>query len=334
MSEIRLESALNHCIDQLARGSSVEDCLRLYPQFASDLRPMLEAGLLARRAQYNALEVSAAQNRARSHVVAAMMGQRAASSQRTASGVWLRLAAAFVLIFVFGLGLAGASVGSLPGDPLYPLKRLTESAQLLFGDATVLREQFAQRRIDEISTLLAQGREAEVDFEGEVEAFNGEVWRVANLLVRVPDGTPGMAEAQVGDRVRVRANTTVAQELVASMIMILEDRVDPLPPSFTPTLTPTPTISPTPTATLTRTLVPDSDSDGLPDRADLCPTVPGAVINDGCPLPTATTAFIRPTATFSLLPTSDDDGGEDNSGPGGGGDDDHGEDNSGPGGGG
>src|SRR5690606_41044235 len=61
-----------------------------------------------------------------------------------------------------------------------------------------------------------------------------------------------------------------------------------LPISLLPSLTPTATVTPTLTPTPTRTLVPDVDSDGLPDSADLCPTVPGAVINDGCPLPTAT----------------------------------------------
>lgn len=325
MSEITLENALNHCIDQLASGSSVEDCLRLYPQFAVELRPMLEAGLLARRAQYNALEVSAAQNRVRSHVVGAMMGQQA----NTSSGAWLRLVATFVVIVVAVLGLVSASVDSLPGDPLYSVKRLTENAQLLLGDAAVLREQFAQRRIDEINTLLAQGREAEVEFEGDVEAINGELWRVAGLSVRVPSATPDIADVQVGDKVHVRANTTSTRELVASRVTLVEDRIAPLLPSLTPTATVTPTLTPTPT----RTLVPDVDSDGLPDSADLCPTVPGAVINDGCPLP---------TATYPQVPTTDDDDDheddhdnsgrgsrdddhddrEDNSGPGGGGDDD------------
>jgi hypothetical protein len=336
MSEITLESALNHCIDQLARGSSVEDCLRLYPHFASELRPMLEAGLLARRAQYNALEVSAAQNRARSRVVAAMMGQRAASSQRPSSLAWQRLAAAFVVLLVVMLTLVGVSAGGLPGDPLYPLKRLTENVQLLFGDDTVLRQQFAQRRVDEINMLLAQGREAEVEFEGEIEAINGEVWRVAGLPVIVPPGTLGAANGQIGDRIRVRANTTSMRQLIASMIILLEDRVMPLPPTSTPTSTPTPTptILPTPTATLTRTSVPDSDSDGLPDSSDLCPTIPGAVINDGCPLPTATTESVLPTATFALPPPPDDDEeDDDNSGHSGGDDDDSEDDNSGPGGG-
>jgi hypothetical protein len=339
MSEVSLDSALNDCIDQLAAGRSVNECLRLYPQHSAELRPMLEAGLLARRAQYNALEVSTAQNRTRPRVVAAMMGQAAPVRRASYSG-WLRVAALFLIVFVVVLGIAGGSEGSLPGDPLYPVKRLTESAQLLFGDGAVLREQFARRRIDEINTLLAQGREAEVEFQGEVEAVSGDIWRIAGLPVRVPPGTPGIADAQPGDHVKVRASTTPARELVATNITLLEDRTlvftpTQMPPdTSTPSATPTPTIAATQTPTLTRTLTPDNDRDGLPDSADLCPTVPGAVVASGCPLLTATTVPLHPSATFAPPPSSpegdDDDNG--NSGPGGG-DDDGGDDNSGPGGG-
>jgi hypothetical protein len=348
MSEFSLDNTLNDCIDQLANGRSVEDCLRLYPQHADDLRPMLEAGLLARRAQYNALEVANAQNRNRSRIVAAMMGRQLAPARRPSYGGWLRATAALVLVFAVVVVIAGASSGSLPGDPLYPVKRLTESAQLLFNNSAALREQFAQRRIDEISTLLAQGREAEVEFEGVVEAANGDLWSIAGLIVRVPSETPGTTEAQPGDRVHVRARTAAGRELVASAITLSEDGVLPLPPTFTPTPTesptpratptltpsPSPTITPspsfTPTPTPTMTLIPDTDGDGMPDSTDLCPTVPGAVIANSCPLPTATPALVFPTATSTRPPTEDD--GEDhggNSGPGGGHDDGSGDDHSG-----
>lgn len=343
MSEVSMDSALNDCIDQLAVGRSVEECLRLYPQFAADLRPMLEAGLLARRAQYNALEVSTAQNRTRPRVVAAMMGQAALVRRASYSG-WLRVAALFLIVFIVVLGIAGVSESSLPGDPLYPVKRLTESAQLFIGDRAVLREQFARRRIDEINTLLAQGREAEVEFEGDVEAVSGAISRIAGLSVRVPPGTPGMADAQPGDYVQVRASTTLTRALVATNITLLEDRTPVFTPTITPTqmlpdtatpsATPTPTITATQTPTLTRTLTPDTDRDSLPDSADLCPTVPGAVVANGCPLPTATTVPLLPSATFAPPPPSpeEDDDDHSNSGPGGG-DDDGGDDNSGPGGG-
>lgn len=351
MAEITLQDALNDCIDRLANGLTVDECLRLYPQHAAELRPMLETGLLAKRAQYNTFEVVQAQDRARARVVAAMTGYRPAAKRRSAASGFLRAAAVLIVIFAALLGAAQAAESSLPGDPLYGVKRLTENARLqLGGDA--LQQQFASRRIDEISQLLANGREAEVEFEGDVEAISASGWQVARLPLTVPEGTPGAAEVQPGDRIAVRAETTADRRLVALSIRLLEDRTPALTPTPTQTATPSPTEtatpSPTPTQTHTSTPtitpIPDSDGDGVANTSDACPTFFGAASNAGCPLPSATFVPLLPTATLPAQPPpapddhgGDDHGGDDNSGPGSSDDDsrddDH-EDNSGHGGGG
>ncbi|MCA9909097.1 MAG: hypothetical protein KC519_10655, partial [Anaerolineae bacterium] len=64
MDERQLSEALNICIDRLAMGHSIEDCLRAYPEYADALRPLLYAGLASSRAEYNLEEVRAAKMRA------------------------------------------------------------------------------------------------------------------------------------------------------------------------------------------------------------------------------------------------------------------------------
>ncbi len=68
MAESRLIDALNDCIDCLADGRDLDDCLRDYPQYASTLRPMLEAGLQVRHASPGAAEVARAQARVRARI--------------------------------------------------------------------------------------------------------------------------------------------------------------------------------------------------------------------------------------------------------------------------
>jgi hypothetical protein len=368
MVEKTLHDALNDCIDRLASGMTVEECLRLYPQHAAELRPMLETGLLARRVQYHPFEVMQAQDRARARVVAAMTGHQPVQQRRSAFGGFLRAAAVLVLILVGMLGISRTAESSLPGDTLYPVKRLSENAQLQLGGGSALRQQFASRRRDEINALLAQGREAEVEFEGDVESISAEGWRVSGLLLLVTEGTPGAADVQPGDHVAVRAETTPARLLVATLIRLTEDRT----PAFTATptasatatptatlsQTPTPSVTPSPTptqtstSTRTSTPLPDADGDGISDLRDACPSVFGTASNGGCPAPSATfvAPFLGATLPAQPPPTSDGDDGDDdhdNSGPGsgadgsdddGGGDDDSGDggsdDNSGHGGGG
>jgi hypothetical protein len=267
MVESDLNSAFDDCIDRLADGYSVDDCLRRYPDLAASLRPMLEAGLLARRALYPASEVAQAQYRVHLRVAQATadvaplaVNRRAAPARR-----WLSMVA--TLIVVFAALLAGAAFGadsSLPGDTLYPFKLMTESVRLALSNNSALSEQFARRRTDEIKQLLALGREAQVDFTGEVQAIDGQDWQVAGLDLDVAPTIPEASLVRVGDEVAVTARTTSNSELVAITIKLVDERREQLPLTDTPVSTPTnaptttatlmPTNTRRPTATATNTL--------------------------------------------------------------------------------
>lgn len=78
------------------------------------------------------------------------------------------LVVAVVVLFGGASVTAYASQSALPGDALYPVKTGIESTQItLANDAYVkaqLNLEFAQRRMEEISALLQQGRTGDVDF--------------------------------------------------------------------------------------------------------------------------------------------------------------------------
>ena len=38
--------ALNDCVERLARGESIQDCLSRYPDYANEIRPLLEVSVL------------------------------------------------------------------------------------------------------------------------------------------------------------------------------------------------------------------------------------------------------------------------------------------------
>src|SRR5262245_47660771 len=121
MADRELLHALNDCVDQLAAGQSVEDCLRNHPHHAIALRPMLEAGLLVRRARVGSVEVAQAQDRVQIRL--------AQHRRRHISRAGILLSAASLLtVVIFALGaLALAAENSLPGDALYAIKRLTDN---------------------------------------------------------------------------------------------------------------------------------------------------------------------------------------------------------------
>src|SRR5262245_9844593 len=65
MASTDLSTAFNDCIDRLAKGQSIEDCLRNYPEQVHELRPMLEVGLLIHHARISPGEVVQAKDRVR-----------------------------------------------------------------------------------------------------------------------------------------------------------------------------------------------------------------------------------------------------------------------------
>jgi uncharacterized membrane protein YgcG len=330
MADLRFADTLNTAIDRLNAGISIDDCLRDFPDDAAQLRPLLESGLLVRSILPSEMELASARSRSAERLERALAqtARRAPTSIRPFVWRMAQMAALLVLLF----GIAGvAAESSLPGDTLYPLKRLTEGARTLVSGAS-----FDERRSAEIQALLVQGRTEQVQFSGIVEA-TGDYWRVGGIRVLPPATVPD--HIQIGDRAEVQGETTREQVVRATSIRLLDDNTLPLTPSAT--ITATPASTHTPTATLTPTSAPTT-------TAALTASPSPGVIPTRTIAPTLTpTQPVIPTSAPVISPpvaTDDDDDGDDNSGSGsgnsgrgggdddGGGDDNGGSDNSGGGG--
>ncbi len=266
----QLQDILNDCIDRLGRGASLEDCLTSYPAYANDLRPMLEAGVVTRRAYAPVSEVVEAQERVRLQIAQAAAQRVPAAPVSRRPG---RLFAALAAILIMAFGVVGVlAQGSLPGDALYGTKRLSETlVNIVAGGSQSPEDQFAERRLEEIEALLALGRSETVGFRGEIEIMQGAIWRVAGLSLSITPETTGVEGSRLGERVDVTARTTASSTLIAQTIIPVETRelAEPLPepdedsdeavmPSPTattlpnspePSATETPVPSPTQTAT-------------------------------------------------------------------------------------
>lgn len=266
MAEQALIQAFDDCIDRLNRGESLESCLHSYPDFADTLRPMLETGRGVRQLEASPFEVQAAQAAGRARVLQAMADTQFGRRDALLAPYMRLVAAIALLMLVFLSGASLAAESSLPGDPLYGLKRLTENLRSVGGFSF----DFDQRRIDEIRQLQALQRAAQVTFSGDVEEIQVAVWRVAGLSLDLRPETVVQAGIKVSDRVQVRAETHNDGRLVAQQILLIEagdvlptptNTMQPSPTatvSATPSLTPSATPSPSRTATTTRTPQPSA----------------------------------------------------------------------------
>jgi hypothetical protein len=173
MTKPDLEAILDECLHCMStRGESIERCLQRYPQHAGQLTPLIQVADHIRKTSHPKLSASATK------AIERRLLKRATELRpsRAQTGLWpfpssLRplVTAAATLMVILALVLAGgggivyASTDSLPGSPLYGVKRATEEVQLFLAPTGTRRAElhinFAQRRLEEVQALAqAKGK--------------------------------------------------------------------------------------------------------------------------------------------------------------------------------
>jgi uncharacterized membrane protein YgcG len=226
------------------------------------------------------------------------------------NGGWLpRLATGLVsalfIVVLLGGTLTVLAQRSLPGQPLYALKRAGETLRLNLTldpeQRGQLLENFNQQRQTEAKLLLEQNRVAAVSFSGRVDLITGSSLRVDGLVIQLTSQTKVSGILAVGAQVEVEALTQPPDQLVALAVTVVElapPTPTPLPSPTSPaTSTPSPTAmaTSTPTGTATRSLASDADTLQLPTFT------PTATPTDA---PTNTPTLPPPPVTATPPPTS------------------------------
>ena len=226
---------LELCLLEIEQGVDVDTVLFRYPDFAEELRPILEASVKA--ITLPVPEPSAEvvrRNRARLLQRAAEMREaRVKSSSRIWFASLRRVTVTLlvvVLLFVSGTGLVRAASTTIPGDNLYPVKRTWEDVLLLFTFNPQQRQQLEfdheNERLEELNELIAEGRVEKVDFAGYVtrqtETGTMTEWRVSGVTVILSDQTVLPNETvMIGAAVRIVGQSQSDRTVLADRIELL-----------------------------------------------------------------------------------------------------------------
>ncbi len=200
-----------HCLSALLAGETIDQVLAAYPEQASELRPLLLAAAKAgmKSAQITVPVSARARSRARFLAEAERRAARKGwfwMPARALGTLALILLAVFASLFVTGL----ASAESLPGQPLYPVKRAVEQAQLALTTSQtgrlLLEERFDQRRVGEARQLIDTRQSQAVDFAGFMvyDELNG--CQVADIRLQLTAEQEILAQTLNGAYVEVRGN--------------------------------------------------------------------------------------------------------------------------------
>jgi hypothetical protein len=163
-----LEAILDECLhDVSTRDESVERCLQRYPQRAGQLAPLVQMADRIWKTNHPTLSVPSTK------VIEQRLLKRAAELRQSRAQPslgslafslrpLLTVAATLIVVLAFvlagGGGIVYASTDSLPGSPLYGVKRATEQVQLFLAPAGTRRAElhfrFAERRLEEVQALV------------------------------------------------------------------------------------------------------------------------------------------------------------------------------------
>jgi hypothetical protein len=224
MKNSEFENILNECLDRLAGGETLEQCLQSYPEQAAQLEPLLQmaqavikASAITPRAEFKA--------RARYEFRSALQAE-ATKRRRSLFSLGRRWSVALMVVSILllaGGGTAAAASDSMPDSPLYPVKLATEQVQLTLTPSDIGKARLcavlADRRVAEIIYMADKGDAQRVELvtqrlderlemlaelasaEGEVEGEKGapEVLMAPSAPVPAPaEEAPEEAPADEG----------------------------------------------------------------------------------------------------------------------------------------
>lgn len=163
----KIEEILDILIEEVKTGKSIENCLKRYPEHADELRPLLLLASGIEEIPKPEIDITAFEK--------TMAKIKSAKEETTIRKPFLvlrtlttkppvRRIAFAALIFTFALALTFSfSAYSLPGDTLYPVKRLGEKTQLALTirneSKAKLHIKLAKRRTEDFILTFKEGEE-------------------------------------------------------------------------------------------------------------------------------------------------------------------------------
>lgn len=246
--------AFEKCLELLAAGVALEECVKRYPEFTPAMQDLLVHAKnlydlgderipteLMERSRKNLLTKAKSLRTDQSrdsgtrftifgtHVkpLIARLPKLAPLSSRL-----LIILGLTTLLILFSSGLVIASAKSLPGDSLYPVKRAVEDIRIHIVPIHDIRleyeNNYSHQRVVEVRRLIELERVQQISFEGILESIAGNIWMVSGIPVSINSNTtilsglPGTQSIETGSVIEVEGKTGSQDWVTANEIHLRE----------------------------------------------------------------------------------------------------------------
>lgn len=158
------DNILNECLERLlVKDETIEQCLASHPELADTLKPLLQIAAAAKKAT-NIEPRPEFRARARYQFRSALQEVASRESRPVFPwrSRWATAVATVLILLLANGGMVAAAMGSMPDEPLYPVKLAVEQLQLNLTtsplDKAKLYAELSDRRVTEIIYLAQEGK--------------------------------------------------------------------------------------------------------------------------------------------------------------------------------
>ncbi|HSB00811.1 MAG TPA: hypothetical protein VLE49_09180 [Anaerolineales bacterium] len=171
-----LETILDSCLYQIEEGeSSIDECLRRYPEHASELKPLLQAATKLARGREVVPDPS---YKARARTQLNVYMQQHPQRRRVSPLFWRFSIVAVTVLTLFLVSGTAFAQGALPGDAFYSWKLTSEDVwRLTSSDPLGVDITLSNRRVSELVSVSGdQARRARAveNYQKMLVKFNAE----------------------------------------------------------------------------------------------------------------------------------------------------------------
>src|SRR3990172_991204 len=237
MSKTRtFEDVLDECLGRLlVENQTLEQCLQSFPQHSKELKPILETALAAEKMPATQPRAEF-KERARQQFRSALQETGLQKSRTSVNWGWLwqrswATAVTIVLVILLaGGGTVYAASGSMPDNPLYPVKVATEQVELALTFSELGKAEIHARLADERITEIVYL--AEADKPEKIALITGMMNTQLGKITALVSTPAMLSSAAVAPTLEQVAKTDEAPELKQTTIA-----------AEAPTTTPAPTLT-------------------------------------------------------------------------------------------
>ncbi len=215
-------NVLDECLERLlVKGETIEQCLQSFPEYEETLKPLLETALTLKKGA--AIQPSPElRDKIRYHLYSApqkITSKRGFSfSGWNWQPRWVMVVAVVLAFLLAGGGTAAAASGSMPDEPLYPVKLATEQVQLVLTPSALgkaeLYDKMADRRVGEIIRMADKNKPEPI--ERASRHLNAYLMRISDLASTQREALPAkeMPAAKVAPMLSQQARESQGRPMI------------------------------------------------------------------------------------------------------------------------